>query len=135
MGESAYNDELPGVVERLRNAGLLEESDGADVVFPPGFTNREGEPLPLIVRKSDGGYGYAATDLACVVDRIERLEADVLLYVVGAPQSQHLEMVFAVAADGRLAGAADGGASTSPSATCSAATGRCSRAAPARRSS
>jgi arginyl-tRNA synthetase len=101
MGESAYNDELPGVVERLRNAGLLERSDGADVVFPPGFSNREGEPLPLIVRNSVGGYGYAATDLACVVDRVERLDADVLLYVVGAPQSQHLEMVFAVA---RMAG-------------------------------
>jgi arginyl-tRNA synthetase len=101
MGESAYNDELPGVVERLRNAGLLEHSDGADVVFPPGFTNREGEPLPLIVRNSIGGYGYAATDLACIVDRLDRLGADVLLYVVGAPQSQHLEMVFAVA---RLAG-------------------------------
>ena len=101
MGESAYNDELPGVVERLRKAGLLQQSDGADVVFPPGFTNREGEPLPLIVRNSVGGYGYAATDLACVADRIQRLEADVLLYVVGAPQSQHLEMVFAVA---RMAG-------------------------------
>src|SRR6478735_4225061 len=101
MGESAYNDELPGVVERLRNVGLLETSDGAEVVFPPGFTNREGEPLPLIVRNSVGGFGYAATDLACVLDRIDRLHADVLLYVVGAPQSQHLEMVFAVA---RMAG-------------------------------
>ncbi len=101
MGESAYNDELPGVVERLRKAGLLETSDGAEVVFPPGFTNREGEPLPLIVRNSVGGFGYAATDLACVVDRIDRLHAEVLLYVVGAPQSQHLEMVFAVA---RMAG-------------------------------
>jgi arginyl-tRNA synthetase len=101
MGESAYNDELPGVVERLRRANLLQVSDGAEVVFPPGFTNREGEPLPLIVRNSVGGFGYAATDLACVVDRVERLEADVLLYVVGAPQSQHLEMVFAVA---RMAG-------------------------------
>ncbi|MFT3853543.1 MAG: arginine--tRNA ligase [Ilumatobacteraceae bacterium] len=101
MGESAYNDELPGVVERLRKAGLLQVSDGAEVVFPPGYTNREGEPLPLIVRNSVGGFGYAATDLACVVDRVERLGADVLLYVVGAPQSQHLEMVFAVA---RMAG-------------------------------
>ena len=101
MGESAYNDELPGVVERLRRAGLLVVSDGAEVVFPPGFTNRDGEPLPLIVRNSVGGFGYAATDLACVVDRVERLGADVLLYVVGAPQSQHLEMVFAVA---RMAG-------------------------------
>ena len=101
MGESAYNDELPGVVERLRTAGLLEVSDGADVVFPPGFSNREGEPLPLIVRNSVGGYNYATTDLACVVDRIERLHADVILYVVGAPQAQHLEMVLAVA---RMAG-------------------------------
>ncbi|MCU1502256.1 MAG: argS [Ilumatobacteraceae bacterium] len=101
MGESEYNDELPGVIERLRNAGLLDESDGAEVVFPPGFTNREGEPLPLIVRNRVGGYNYATTDLACVVDRIDRLHADVLLYVVGAPQAQHLEMVFAVA---RMAG-------------------------------
>ncbi|MEO5723113.1 MAG: arginine--tRNA ligase [Ilumatobacteraceae bacterium] len=101
MGESSYNDELPGIVERLRAAGLLSTSDGAEVVFPPGFLNREGEPLPLIVRNSVGGFGYAATDLACVVDRIERLHVDVLLYVVGAPQAQHLEMVFAVA---RMAG-------------------------------
>lgn len=101
MGESAYNDELPGVVERLRHAGLLEVSEGAEVVFPPGYTNRDGEPLPLIVRNSVGGFGYAATDLACIVDRLDRLDADVLLYVVGAPQSQHLEMVFAVA---RMAG-------------------------------
>ena len=50
-GESMYNDLLPEVVERLRTAGLLEESDGAEVVFPPGYTNREGEPLPLIVQK------------------------------------------------------------------------------------
>ncbi len=101
MGESAYNDELPGVLERLRNAGLLQESEGAEVVFPPGFTNREGEPLPLIVRNRVGGFNYATTDLACIADRIERLHADVILYVVGAPQAQHLEMVFAVA---RMAG-------------------------------
>jgi len=66
-------------------------------VFPPGFTNREGEPLPLIVRKSDEGYGYAATDLAAIRDRIEVLGADLILYVVGVPQAQHFEMVFAVA--------------------------------------
>src|ERR1700712_2263134 len=101
MGEGAYNDELPGVTERLRNAGLLQESDGAEVVFPPGYTNREGEPLPLIVRNRVGGDGYAVPDLACVVDRVERLHVDRMLYVVGAPQAQHLEMVFAVA---RMAG-------------------------------
>ncbi len=98
MGESAYNDVLPRVVERLGTQGLLEESDGAEVVFPPGFTNREGEPLPLIIRKGDGGYNYATSDLACVIDRVERLGADRCLYVVGAPQAQHLTMVFAVAA-------------------------------------
>lgn len=97
MGESAYNDLLPEVVQRLDQAGLLVESDGAEVVFPAGFTNRDGEPLPLIIRKGDGGYNYATSDLACVIDRVERLGADVLLYVVGSPQAQHLQMVFAVA--------------------------------------
>lgn len=97
MGESAYHELLPQVVERLRTAGLLEESDGADVVFPPGFTNRDGDPLPLIVQKGGGGFNYATSDLACVIDRVERLHADLILYVVGAPQSQHFQMVFAVA--------------------------------------
>jgi arginyl-tRNA synthetase len=101
MGESAYNDLLPTVVERLADAGLLQTSDGAEVVFPPGYTNREGEPLPLIVRNNVGGFNYATTDLACVIDRVERLKADRLLYVVGAPQAQHLAMVFDVA---RMAG-------------------------------
>ena len=96
MGESAYNDLLPRVVERLDAAGLLQHSDGAEVVFPPGFTNRDGDPLPLIIRKGDGGYNYATSDLACVIDRLERLGADRCLYVVGAPQAQHLTMVFAV---------------------------------------
>jgi arginyl-tRNA synthetase len=98
VGESAYNDLLPHVVERLATQGLLQTSDGADVVFPPGFLNRDGDPLPLIIRKGDGGYNYATSDLACVIDRVERLGADRLLYVVGAPQAQHLQMVFAVSA-------------------------------------
>jgi arginyl-tRNA synthetase len=96
-GESAYDDLLPTVVERLDAAGLLRVSDGAEVVFPPGFTNREGDPLPLIIRKADGGYNYATTDLATVIDRVERLGATLLIYVVGAPQAQHLQMVWAVA--------------------------------------
>jgi arginyl-tRNA synthetase len=95
--ESMYNAMLPEVVIRLRDAGLLRESDGAQVVFPPGYLNREGEPLPLIVQNSVGGYNYATTDLACVIDRVERLDADRMVYVVGAPQAQHLAMVFAVA--------------------------------------
>ena len=97
VGESSYNDALDGVVRDLDALGLLVESDGAQCVFPAGFTNRDGEPLPLIVRKRDEGFGYAATDLAAVRDRVEGLGADELLYVVGAPQTQHLAMVAAVA--------------------------------------
>lgn len=100
-GESTYNHLLPEVIDRLRADGLLQVSDGADVVFPPGFTNREGDPLPLIVQKRTGGFNYGTSDLACVIDRVERLHADVMLYVVGAPQAQHLAMVFEVA---RMAG-------------------------------
>ncbi|MGP8205407.1 MAG: arginine--tRNA ligase [Acidimicrobiales bacterium] len=101
VGESYYNSLLPGVVEALSKKGLLVESDGALCVFPPGFTNREGNPLPLIVQNSVGGYNYATTDLAAIRDRVDRLGADLLLYVVGLPQAQHFEMVFATA---RLAG-------------------------------
>ena len=89
-GESAYNDQLDAVVEDLERVGLLVESDGALCVFPEGYLNREGDPLPLIVRKRDGGYGYAATDLAALRDRVQRLGCDRLYYVVGAPQSQHV---------------------------------------------
>lgn len=101
MGESAYNDLLPEVITRLDALGLLTLSDGADVVFPPGYTNRDGDPLPLIVQKGQGGFNYATSDLACIIDRVERLQADLLLYVVGAPQAQHLSMVFDVS---RMAG-------------------------------
>ncbi|HEX4862873.1 MAG TPA: arginine--tRNA ligase [Acidimicrobiales bacterium] len=94
VGESFYNPQLPAVVEDLDRKGLLQLSEGAQCVFPEGFTNREGEPLPLIVQKSDGGYGYAATDLAAIRDRFGRLHADLALYVVGAPQAQHLAMCF-----------------------------------------
>jgi arginyl-tRNA synthetase len=97
VGESTYQPLMPEVVDRLKAADLLTESDGADVVFPPGFTNRDGDPLPLILQKRGGGFNYAASDLACVVDRVERLDADLLLYVVGAPQQQHFQMVFKVA--------------------------------------
>ncbi len=98
VGESFYNPLLPVVVDELDAKGLLVEDDGALCVFPAGFENRQGDPLPLIVRKSDGGYGYPATDLATVRDRTGRLGATRLLYVVGAEQSLHLRLVFAVAA-------------------------------------
>lgn len=98
-GESVYNDLLASVVTRLRDAKLLVTDDGAEVVFPAGFTNRDNAPLPLIIRKQDGGYNYATTDLACVIDRVERLQATLMLYVVGTPQAQHLSMIETVAKD------------------------------------
>ena len=97
VGESAYHASLRRVVDRLAAAGLLQKSDGADVVFVPGYLNREGEPLPLIVEKAHGGFNYATSDLACVLDRVDRLHATLLVYVVGSPQAQHLAMVFKVA--------------------------------------
>ena len=101
VGESFYDAMLSDIVADLYADGLIIESGGALCVFPPGFTNRDGEALPLIVRKSDGGFGYAASDLAAVRDRVDNLHADEMLYVVGVPQAQHFEMVFAVA---RMAG-------------------------------
>jgi arginyl-tRNA synthetase len=96
-GESARNDDLPGVVSTLDSLGLLRVSRGAECVFPAGFTGADGDPLPLIVRKSDGGFGYAATDLATVRHRIGTLAGTRLLYVIGLPQRQHLEMVYQTA--------------------------------------
>jgi arginyl-tRNA synthetase len=98
VGESFYNPLLPVVVAELEAQGLLVEHDGALCVFPEGFENRQGAPLPLIVRKSDGGYGYPATDLACIRDRTQRRGATTLVYVVGKEQSLHFRLVFAVAA-------------------------------------
>ena len=97
VGESTYNDQLDGVIDALDAAGMLVESDGAQCVFPSGFTGREGEPLPLIVKNRNGGFGYAATDLATVRDRVGRLRATWLLYVVGSPQALHLSMVYKTA--------------------------------------
>jgi len=100
-GESTYNDDLASVCDELVESGIAVESEGALCVFLDGYTGREGKPVPLIVRKSDGAYGYATTDLATVRRRIRTLGADRLLYVIGAPQALHLDMVWATA---RLAG-------------------------------
>ena len=105
-GESKYESALPGVVDKLADRGLLEESDGAKVVYLDGWKNREGEPLPLIIQKADGGFNYATSDLACILDRIENVGSRDLLYVVGAEQAQHFAMVFEVA---RKAGFMDKG--------------------------
>lgn len=96
-GESVYNDQLDDVVAELEGKGLLQMSDGALCAFPPGFAGRDGDPLPMIVRKSDGGYGYQATDLATIRHSIYELKGDRLLYLTDARQTQHFAMVFAVA--------------------------------------
>jgi arginyl-tRNA synthetase len=97
VGESFYRDMLADVVAELDAKGLLRVSEGALCAFPDGFTGRDGGPLPLIVRKSDGGFGYAATDLAALRHRVRDLGASSLLYVVGSPQRVHFQMVYAVA--------------------------------------
>ena len=119
VGESSYNEHLDEVVADLDAKGLLVESDGALCVFPPGFTNRDGEPLPLIVRKSRRGLRLRRDRPRGDPRPRRHLGATVLLYVVGTPQAQHFEMVFAVA---RMAGwlpATGCAPSTWPSATCS----------------
>jgi arginyl-tRNA synthetase len=95
--ESFYNPMLAGVCDELQESGVAVISDGALCAFPPGFTGRDGKPLPLILRKSDGGYGYGTTDIAAIRYRIRDLKANRLLYVVGSEQALHLSMVFAVA--------------------------------------
>jgi arginyl-tRNA synthetase len=87
-GESSYNDALPAVVSDLKAAGIAQVSDGATVVFVEGYE------APLMVQKSNGGYGYGTTDLAAARYRVNTLKADRVIYVVGLPQSQHLAQVF-----------------------------------------
>ncbi|MDF5738893.1 MULTISPECIES: arginine--tRNA ligase [unclassified Nostoc] len=96
-GESFYNALLPKVVEDLEQSGLLVENQGAKCVFLEGFTNREGEPLPLIVQKSDGGYNYATTDLASLRYRIQQDQAKRIIYVTDAGQGNHFAQFFQVA--------------------------------------
>ena len=100
-GESAYNPDLPHIVSALADAGLLQESNGARCVFLDEFKNKEGEPLPVIVQKADGGYLYATSDLAALRYRARELGADRILYFVDQRQALHFQQVFQVA---RLAG-------------------------------
>lgn len=96
-GESTYNRYLDEVVDELVSTGIAVESDGALCVFFDNLTGPDGDPVPLIVRKKDGGYGYAATDLATIRYRIRELRASRILYVVDARQAMHFRMVFATA--------------------------------------
>ncbi|MFD1939127.1 MULTISPECIES: arginine--tRNA ligase [Nonomuraea] len=96
-GESMYNAMLEKTCDDLESMGVATMSEGALCLFPPGFTGSDDKPLPLIIRKSDGGYGYASTDMAAIRYRVDDLKADRVLYVVGADQALHFRMVFAAA--------------------------------------
>lgn len=98
-GESFYNDKLPGVIDQLKQDGKLQTSQGAGVVFVDGFSDKDGEPLPMIVQKSDGGYLYATTDLAAIRYRVDELHASRIIYVTDARQTQHFAMAFKAAQD------------------------------------
>ena len=94
-GESFYNDRLPGVVERLLKPGVAEISEGAVVVFfrdVPELADK-----PCIIRKRDGGFNYATTDIATIDYRLDDLKADSVWYVVGAPQTLHFKQIFEIA--------------------------------------
>jgi arginyl-tRNA synthetase len=96
-GESFYKDLLQNIVDELKKKNLAVESDGAVCVFPEGFKNKEGEPLPFIIQKSDGAYLYATTDLAALRYRVDKLKANAIVYVTDSRQKLHFEMLFAVA--------------------------------------
>lgn len=96
-GESFYNPLLAETVADLEKRGLVTVSDGAKCIFLDGFQNREGDPLPLMVQKSDGGYNYDTTDMAAIRHRIEKEKGNRLIYVTDAGQAQHFKMVFAAA--------------------------------------
>ncbi|MER8225933.1 arginine--tRNA ligase [Streptomyces sp. NPDC094143] len=97
VGESGYNDMLAETCRLLEESGVAVRSEGALCVFFDDIKGPDGKPVPLIVQKSDGGYGYAATDLSAIRDRVFHLKADTLVYVVDARQSLHFKMVFETA--------------------------------------
>ena len=96
MGESLYNDMLPGIVSDLLNRRIAEESEGAIVVYLDEFKNKEGEPMGVIIRKKDGGYLYTTTDIACAKYRHDVLHADRVLYYIDSRQHQHLMQAWTI---------------------------------------
>jgi len=96
MGESLYNDMLPGIVADLKAKGLAVESEGATVVFLDEYKNKEGEPMGVIIQKKDGGYLYTTTDIACAKYRYETLKADRVLYYIDSRQHQHLMQAWTI---------------------------------------
>ncbi|ELS3715035.1 arginine--tRNA ligase [Vibrio fluvialis] len=96
MGESMYNDMLPGIVADLKQKGLAQEDDGAQVVFLEEFKNKDGEPMGVIIQKRDGGFLYTTTDIACAKYRYETLGADRVLYFIDSRQHQHLMQAWTI---------------------------------------
>ena len=96
MGESLYNPMLPGIVADLKAKGLAVESEGATVVFLDEYKNKEGEPMGVIIQKTDGGYLYTTTDIACAKYRYENLHADRVLYYIDSRQHQHLMQAWTI---------------------------------------
>ncbi|MGB9096986.1 arginine--tRNA ligase [Erwinia sp.] len=96
MGESLYNDMLPGIVADLQAKGLAVESEGATVVFLDEYKNKDGDPMGVIIRKKDGGYLYTTTDIACAKYRYETLKADRVLYYIDSRQHQHLMQAWTI---------------------------------------
>ncbi|MFJ9106297.1 arginine--tRNA ligase [Streptomyces sp. NPDC102405] len=97
VGESAYNDGMPETARLLEEMGVAERSEGALVVFFDEIRGKDDQPVPLIVQKADGGFGYAASDLTAIRNRVVDLRATTLLYVVDVRQSLHFKMVFEAA--------------------------------------
>ena len=94
--ESDYRDDLAAVVDELLNARKLAVVDqGAVCIFLEGFKTKEGTPLPVLIRKSDGGYGYATTDLAAIRYRVQKLAAELVIYLTDARQTLHFQQIFA----------------------------------------
>ena len=92
--ESSYNDDLDNVINELVAQGLAQESEGAKVVFLDELADKNGDPSPMIVQKSGGGFLYATSDLACLRHRVGQLQADRILYFIDARQSLHMKQVF-----------------------------------------
>ncbi|HHW4402164.1 TPA: arginine--tRNA ligase [Aeromonas hydrophila] len=96
MGESMYNDMLPEIVADLKARGLAVESEGATVVFLDEYKNKDGEPMGVIIQKSDGGFLYTTTDIACAKYRYETLKADRVMYFIDSRQHQHLMQAWTI---------------------------------------
>jgi len=101
-GESFYNPMLPKIIQELQDKGYVVDSEGAKCLFPKGFCNREGNPLPLMLQKSDGGYTYDTTDMAALAHRVREEHADRIIYVTDSGQSTHFQMLFESAREAKI---------------------------------